>query len=155
MDYKNSENTAMDRIIYQYIDDKSKKFEQVMGLRYSILFQPYKKIERYSYDELDDRSFHLVALQDSMVIGYSRLTYIDGKAKITNVVVHPHFISLGIGHCLIRNLINKAKEENISEIFLNSRLDVTEFYRKLGFMEEGSSFVSNMSGLLLQKMILH
>ena len=144
----------MDGITYQYIDDKSKEFDQVMELRYSILFQPYKKIGRYDYDELDDKSFHLVALNDSMVIGYSRLTYIDGKGKITNVVVHTDFISLGIGHCLIRNLINKAKEENISEIFLNSRLDVTEFYRKLGFVEQGSSFVSDKSGLLLQKMVL-
>ena len=144
----------MDGIIYQYIDDKSKEFDQVMELRYSILFQPYKKIGRYDYDELDDKSFHLVALNDSMVIGYSRLTYIDGKGKITNVVVHPDFISLGIGHCLIRNLINKAKEEAISEIFLNSRLDVTEFYRKLGFVPQGNSFVSDKSGLLLQKMVL-
>ena len=58
----------MEDIIYKYSDYKSKEFEQVMDLRFNILFGPYNKVERYDYDELDYISFHLVALDKEKVV---------------------------------------------------------------------------------------
>ena len=62
----------MDEIIYKYINYKSEEFKQVIDLRYSILFEPYSKIEKYEYDELDDISLQLVALNKEKWININR-----------------------------------------------------------------------------------
>ncbi len=144
----------MDDIIYKYIDYKSEEFKQVIDLRFNILFEQYNKIERYNYDELDCMSLHLVALDKEKVVGYSRITNINGKGKITNVVVSPEFIHKGIGFEMMRRHIIKAKENNINHLYLNARLSTTNFYSKAGFQCKDKTFLSEKSGLLLQKMYL-
>ena len=71
----------MDEITYKYISYKSEEFKQVINLRYSILFEPYSKIKKYEYDELDYISLHLVALDKEKVAGYSRMTNVNGDRK--------------------------------------------------------------------------
>ena len=44
------EGKIMDYITYKYTDYKSKEFEQVIDLRFNILFGPYNKVEKYDYD---------------------------------------------------------------------------------------------------------
>lgn len=87
----------MEHIKYKYINYKDKKFKQVINLRYCILFEPFNKIEKYEYDELDEISSHLVALDKDKVLGYSRMTNINGKGRITNVVVSLDHVNRGIG----------------------------------------------------------
>lgn len=142
----------MNNIIYENIDYKSEEFKDVIELRFNILFKPYSKIDKYDYDELDNISFHLVALNDSRVIGYSRMTNINGKGKITNVVVDPQYLKRGIGFEMLKMHIKKAKENNINYLYLNSRLDTIDFYKKAGFKCNGDSFLSEKSGLMLQEM---
>jgi predicted GNAT family N-acyltransferase len=142
----------MGDIIYKYINYKDEKFKQVINLRYCILFEPFNKIEKYEYDELDEISMHLVALDKERVLGYSRMTNIKGTGKITNVVVSLECINRGIGLDMMKKHINKAKEANMSYVSLNARLDTVNFYKKVGFECEGDIFISDRSGLYLQKM---
>ena len=143
--------------IYKYIDYKNTTFNEIVDLRYNILFEPYGKIKKYKYDELDKYSYHLVALIDNKVIGYSRLSLIDSRVltgKISNVVVYPDYNKNGIGHNMLKVHIKKAYELNIKYLFLHARKDTVDFYKKVGFISKGSVFTSDMSGLLLQKMYL-
>lgn len=142
----------MNDIAYEYIDCTSKKFKEVIDLRFDILFKPYGKIEKYKYDEMDNISFHLAAIYNGMVIGYSRMTDIDGKGKITNVVVDPQYIKKGIGFEMLKRHIIKAEECKMSYLYLNARLDTINFYKKAGFQCKGNTFLSEKSGLMLQKM---
>lgn len=142
----------MSEIRYKYINYKSKEFKQVIDLRYDILFEPYKKIKKYEYDELDEISVHLVALDVEKVVGYSRMTNINGKGKITNVVVSSQYINRRIGFKMLEKHIGKAKEDNISSLYLSSRLETIDFYKKVGFHCEGMISISEKSGLSLQKM---
>lgn len=142
----------MDIITYKYIDYKSDKFKEVINLRFNILFKPYGKINKYDYDEFDKTSFHLVALIQEKVVGYSRMTNINGKGKITNVVVEPGYAKNGIGFEMLRKHIIKAEENYINYIHLNSRLDTIGFYKKVGFKPKGTAFLSDKSGLMLQDM---
>ena len=144
----------MEDIKYAYINCKTEKFKQVINLRYSILFEPYNKVEKYEYDELDDISLHLVALDKDKVVGYSRLTNINGEGKITNVVVSPEYINKRIGFKMLQNHINRAKEDNIKSLYLNSRIETIEFYKKLGFQCKDKISISEKSGLPLQKMYM-
>lgn len=142
----------MDDITYKYINHKSKKFKQIINLRFDILFKQYNKIERYDYDELDYISFHLVALDKGKVAGYSRMTNINGKSKITNVVVNPEYAHRRIGFEMMKMHIIKAKEKNMNYLYLNSRLDTVNFYKKVGFQCKDAIFISEQSGLMLQEM---
>ena len=142
----------MDEIIYKYINYKSEEFKQVIDLRYSVLFEPYSKIEKYEYDELDDISLHLVALNKEKVVGYSRMTDVNGEGKITNVVVSPEYINRRIGFEMMKKHIIKAKEYNISCLYLNARIETIEFYKKVGFECQDKINISEKSGLPLQKM---
>lgn len=144
----------MEEIIYEYIDYKSEIFKQVIELRYKILFEPYGKIEKYDYDDLDPISEHLIALDNGKVAGYSRLTNYDGKGEITNVVVNPEYINQGIGSKMIKRHIIRAQNLNINGLCLHARIDTVEFYKKAGFKCIGEVFISEKSGLLLQNMHL-
>lgn len=142
----------MEYITYKYIDYKSKEFEQVIDLRFNILFEPYNKVEKYDYDELDYTSCHLVALDKEKVVGYSRMTNNNGNGKITNVVVSPEYAQRGIGFEMMKRHIIKVEECNINILYLNARLDTINFYKKVGFMCKDATFLSEKSGLMLQKM---
>jgi N-acetylglutamate synthase-like GNAT family acetyltransferase len=142
----------MNKITYEYIDCNSEKFKEVANLRFDVLFKPYGKLSRYDYDEDDDESFHLVALSENKVVGYSRMTKINDGGRITNVVVKPEFIKRGIGFEMMKRHILKAEENNISNLYLNARFDTIEFYKKVGFEGNGNMFLSEKSGLRLQKM---
>jgi len=145
----------MGEIIYKYIDYKDEKFKQVMYLRYYILFEPYNKIKKYEYDEVDDISLHLVALHKDKVIGYSRMTNINGEGNITNVLVSLEYVNRGIGFEMMKKHIIKAKEDNMSYIHLNARLDTVNFYKKVEFQCEDKIIISERSGLPLQKMYIN
>ena len=142
----------MDEIIYKYIGYKSEEFKQVIDLRYSVLFGPYSKIKKYEYDELDAISLHLVALDKEKIVGYSRMTDVNGEGKITNVVVSPEYINRRIGFEMMTKHIIKAKEYNISCLYLNARIETIEFYKKVGFQCQDKINISEKSGLPLQKM---
>lgn len=142
----------MNNITYKYIDYTNEKFKEVIELRFDILFKPYGKINKYDYDELDNNSFHLVALHKDEVIAYSRMTDTNGKGKITNVAVNPAYIKRGIGVEMLRIQIKKAQEHNIKQLCLSARLDTVNFYKKVGFQCKGDTFLSEKSGLMLQEM---
>ena len=144
----------MEGITYEYIDYKSEVFKQVIELRYKILFEPYGKIEKYDYDNLDPISEHLIALDNGEVAGYSRLTNFNGKGEITNVVVNPEYINKGIGSKMLKRHIERAQKRNIKSLCLHARIDTVDFYKKAGFQCKGEPFISEKSGLLLQNMHL-
>jgi len=142
----------MNDITYKYIDYKSKEFDQVIDLRFKILFGPYNKVKKYDYDEADYISSHLVALDKDKVVGYSRITNNNGEGKITNVVVDSEYAQRGIGFEMMKKHIIKAKECNMNYLHLNSRLDTINFYKKVGFQCKDDTFLSQKSGLILQDM---
>ncbi len=142
----------MNNITYKFINYKNEEFKEVSELRFRILFQPYSKIDKYDYDELDCNSIHLVALDEGSVIGYSRMTDFNGEGKITNVVVNQKYIGRGIGIEMLRMHKIKAKEFNVKCLYLNSRLNTIDFYKKVGFQCINNTFLSERSGLILQPM---
>ena len=46
----------MEDIEYRYIKFDNALFKQVINLRYDILFKPYGKIQKYTYDQFDSYS---------------------------------------------------------------------------------------------------
>lgn len=69
------------------------------------------------------------------LIGFARATSDCAfNATVWDVVIHPEFQSKGLGKGLMRFMIKKLREADISNITLFADPHVIEFYRRLGFI---------------------
>ena len=94
-----------------------------------------KKINEsiFSSDEVDG----IVALEKGNVIGYASIHYIKKITRksgiIEDVVVEENQRGKGIGKLLVKNLIEKAKNNDWDKIILSSSEKNLKFYQNLGF----------------------
>jgi GNAT superfamily N-acetyltransferase len=69
------------------------------------------------------------------MIGFARATSDHAfNATVWDVVIHPAFQSKGLGKALMKYMIKKLRNENISNITLFADPQVIDFYRRLGFV---------------------
>ena len=87
----------------------------------------------FSSDEVDG----IVALENEIVVGYASIHYLKKITRksgiIEDVVVKENQRGKGIGKLLVKNLIEKAKQNNCDKIILSSSEKNLKFYEKLGF----------------------
>jgi len=65
-----------------------------------------------------ENSSYLVAILNDEIVGFAGIKNVINQADIMNVVVKKNFRNQGIGSLLLKNLINLAKECNISTLTL-------------------------------------
>ncbi|NEQ63961.1 MAG: GNAT family N-acetyltransferase [Symploca sp. SIO1B1] len=71
------------------------------------------------------------------LIGFARATSDHAfNATIWDVVVHPDFQNQGLGKALMKYMIKKLRNEDISNITLFADPQVVNFYRRMGFMPD-------------------
>jgi len=71
------------------------------------------------------------------LIGFARATSDHAfNATIWDVVVHPEFQGKGLGKALMKYMIKKLRNEDISNITLFADPHVVNFYRRMGFMAD-------------------
>ncbi len=119
----------------------------------------YKGLEEYSYTHPDDVKAYMrwlwrrdpegifVARANGEIVGF-----VAGDANwfskrehkkvgaIHEIVVHPEFRGMGIGHALMERILNYFREKglHIAELWVgDENYNAIEFYRKLGFKEKG------------------
>ena len=89
----------------------------------------------FSSDEVDG----IVALENEIVVGYASIHYLKKITRksgiIEDVVVKENQRGKGIGKLLVKNLIEKAKQNNCDKIILSSSEKNLKFYQKLGFQK--------------------
>ena len=87
----------------------------------------------FSSDEVEG----IVALENEIVVGYASIHYLKKITRksgiIEDVVVKENQRGKGIGKLLVKNLIEKAKQNNCDKIILSSSEKNLKFYQKLGF----------------------
>ncbi len=87
----------------------------------------------FSSDEVEG----IVALENEIVVGYASIHYLKKITRksgvIEDVVVKENQRGKGIGKLLVKNLIEKAKQNNCDKIILSSSEKNLKFYEKLGF----------------------
>ncbi|MDZ7643946.1 MAG: ribosomal protein S18-alanine N-acetyltransferase [Woeseiaceae bacterium] len=70
------------------------------------------------------------------MVGYGILSIAAGEAHILNLCVDPVFRSLGYGHRLLDELLYRARQAEVREVFLEvrpSNRNAVALYRKKGF----------------------
>jgi predicted GNAT family N-acyltransferase len=139
----------MPKIKFQFILRDSEFYKEAVALRYQIFFQPNGTSISAIFDELEDRSFHLVAICENRVVGYIRLTMNEDGAQLSQFVVAPSMRGKGkIAIKLFEKIIAKAKEEMAQKVYGEIRLHVAKAAEKYGFNVSKQIFPSKKTGIL-------
>lgn len=96
--------------------------------------------EELEVDEDDKIAAHLAACSDGRVIGTLRILRNERTAKIGRMAVSAPSRKEGIGRELMEFAAAVASRDGAEEIVLAAQFTAREFYRKLGYIEEGAVF---------------
>ncbi|NES70178.1 MAG: GNAT family N-acetyltransferase [Okeania sp. SIO2D1] len=92
-------------------------------------------------DEYEDSALHIIAVYEQKIIGSARLREMSQElGSIAYLCVLPEFQSQGIGTALIKKIIEIAKEKQLKNLRVMTRLTASKFYKRIGFIETGEPF---------------
>lgn len=102
---------------------------------------------REEFDEHDaDGNNHVVLLDDGYPVATCRFYEIgEGVASLGRVVVLPEYRKLGLGVRVVEEAEQWARELGYEVIEIDSRVEVIEFYKKLGYEQIATE--TNISGV--------
>lgn len=101
---------------------------------------PYHPLFLLNLYELYQNTF-FVAEENGILTGYVISRIVDDRGHILAIAVEPQHRGRGFGRALIETVVNRFKNLNIKEIWLEVRVSnsgAVEFYKKLGFRESGA-----------------
>lgn len=117
------------------VDDIS----QVAEIERQIFSIPWS--EKAFKDSMEsDNTIYIVAKEDNNVAGYAGMYLSFEEGNITNVAVNPLSRRKGIGEKIVRDILNRAYEKGVRDVFLEVRETnsaAIALYEKIGFKEEG------------------
>ncbi len=122
------------------IDSSSDLMPAVFALRHEVFVLEQSVPLELERDEYDDSATHLVALYDGDVIGTLRVVVNGHGAKIGRMAVRASERKKGLGSRLMQRAAEAALQMGAVEIVLHAQLAAKEFYRRLGYREEGGNF---------------
>ena len=112
---------------------------QVAEIERQIFSIPWS--EKAFKDSMDsDNTIYIVAKEDNNVTGYAGMYLSFEEGNITNVAVNPSSRRKGIGEKIVRDILNRAYEKGVRDVFLEVRETnsaAIALYEKIGFKEEG------------------
>ena len=78
----------------------------------------------------------VAVVHEDAVVGYGILSIAAGEAHILNLCIDPCYRSLGLGQKLLEELLSRARDAEVAQVFLEVRPSNTTaiaLYRKKGF----------------------
>jgi predicted GNAT family N-acyltransferase len=88
-------------------------------------------------DDEDAGAIHLVATVGQRVVATLRITPMGNADKIGRVAVRRELRGNGIGSRMVEHAMRLIAEKGGREIVLHAQIQTTDFYRRLGYREEG------------------
>ena len=94
------------------------------------------------WDSFDEAALHAVAYNGlGQAIGTARLLAPTAKtAKVGRMAVKRVLRGAGIGHDLLRVLVDAAKQRGDHQVLLHAQRSAQKFYERAGFMVQGEPF---------------
>ena len=91
------------------------------------------------FDGQDEHCLHFLAVnQAGVALGCARL---QANGKVERMAVLQHSRSLGVGRKLLTSIIESATTSGLTDLYLHAQLHAEPFYRRMGFLPEGETFV--------------
>jgi predicted GNAT family N-acyltransferase len=128
------------RIIEPKTEDELDKY---FSLRYEILRKPWNQPKSSTRDEWENNSIHVLMLDENdeaIATGRLQLNSND-EGQIRSMSVRSDSRGKGLGSQIIRYLEQKAKEKNLTQLFLDARINAVKFYEKNGYKVIGDSYL--------------
>lgn len=92
-------------------------------------------------EELDNpHAVFLVALKDTLPVGYVGMHDLLGEGFFTNVAVHPSYRKQGVADALLSAVVAYGKEKKLYRLALEVRVGnapAIHLYEKYGFVKDG------------------
>jgi ribosomal protein S18 acetylase RimI-like enzyme len=123
--------------------ENEEEFKRYYRFRWQLLRAPWNQPEGSEIDELEDQSFHVMAVNDSdETIGVARLQFnSDTEAQIRYMAVARACERQGIGRELVSAMEKHARDSGINIILLDAREAAVGFYKKLGYEVINKSYL--------------
>jgi len=97
---------------------------------------------------------------DTLMQKHFYLGYVEGEPVATGMLdlelreigaifIHPDFMQRGLGKRMLRFLEALARDLGVAEVYLDATLNAADFYRRCGYVGEGSAVYQSPSGLQL------
>ena len=121
--------------MYSIFEPKtSSDFEEYFKLRWLLLRRPLGGKRGSEIDDLEKKSFH-AAIKDKNQIffGVGRIHFIDAISQIRYMAIKKEYSRQGYGSKLIKYLEDISYKHGIQKVFLNSRVNAVNFYKKNGY----------------------
>lgn len=112
----------------------------VYALRHDVFVVEQGVPEELEIDEHDKVATHLAAMSDGHVIGTLRILGHGRTVKIGRMAVSASSRKEGIGRELMEFAAATASRRSAEEVILGAQLTACEFYKRLGYIEEGAVF---------------
>ena len=118
--------------------ETASEWEKYFNFRWEMLRKPLGMSKDTIKDELEDRSFHLIAVDDQKeIIGSGRLHFNNGnEGQIRYMAVTNSVQRKGLGSEIVSELETIAKNKGIQEMVLNARENAINFYLSLGYKKK-------------------
>ena len=125
------------------------EFQACLEIRHTVFVEEQAVPEEDEYDGYDATAHHFLAVCDAKPCGAARWRRTDhGKIKLERFAVLKEFRGKGVGKKLVEAVL--ASIPASIPAYLHAQVDVIEFYKGLGFSEEGEIF--DECGILHRKM---
>jgi predicted GNAT family N-acyltransferase len=136
---------------YIIVEFDEKYESEIKKIRNAVFTREQKIDEHLDFDGKDQDAVHVLVRADDKFVATGRLLN-DGH--IGRIAVLKEYRGKGFGVEAVKALIEKAKQGGMKRIILASQVQVTGFYKKLGFTEYGATFFeANIEHINMEKII--
>jgi N-acetylglutamate synthase-like GNAT family acetyltransferase len=128
-----AEETLPAGVELRYVAGDDALMREVLDLCYETLHRPFDVQRNDDWGNADPNSWHLVALENGIVVGYARLLAEGEWGHVRQVAVYPEHRGRGIGTALVSRLVDLALAKDMPRVYLNARLTAVGLYENAGF----------------------
>ncbi|MEC9392895.1 MAG: GNAT family N-acetyltransferase [Pseudomonadota bacterium] len=103
--------------------------------RWRILREPIGLDKKSTKDNLEEKSYHLMAIDiNKIILGVGRIHFLNKEeSQIRYMAVQEEYRKMGIGKRIVIGLEGFSKKNHRYKIILNARDNAVNFYSKLGY----------------------
>lgn len=119
--------------------ENKEEWDNYLMFRWEILRKPLGMSKDSLADSIEDKSFHLMGIDDEeKVIASGRVHFnCKNEAQIRYMAVDDSFKRKGVGTEIVKELENYAQSKGAIIMILNARENAISFYLSLGYQEVG------------------
>jgi len=135
-----------------FIDKNSEYYKRAVDLRISLFFSGMDNAKELINDTYENKSQHIVCINDKEVVGTGRLSIEKNQGIISQMAIKKEFQEKGIGSKILSKLLDECSRLELDRIRLSARKTAIDFYTKFGFQEYGDYYESEKTRVIHQNM---